>query len=408
MRITLFGNSPFASTGYGNQFKLFAPLIQQLGHDVNIQAFYGHEMFCSPINWNGIPITGRGFHPYGMDVILPHQKMVKSDIFLSLMDAWVFDPEVINQVRWVPWFPVDSDPLPPPVFNKVRHAFHRLVYSRFAEKQLNNFNLDCTYIPHGVDTKVFKPLGYSGKIIAREKIGLPKDAFIVGMVAANKGYPSRKAFEENIAAFLQLKKLHSDAFLFMQTMAGEDGRECVNLPGYCQAIGLQLGKDVLFCDQYVNGVTGFPDEYMVDLYNAMDVLLSVSRGEGFGIPILEAQACGTPVITGDWTAMGEITFSGWKVDREDTTPEFTRLSSYQFIPHIGAIVEKLIAAYNMRGNDDYAKRARKGAEAFDVRKITEKFWKPTLEGIAERIGTIEKLKAQVADHARLNVKEIKA
>jgi glycosyltransferase involved in cell wall biosynthesis len=227
------------------------------------------------------------------------------------------------------------------------------------------------------------------------------------MVAANKGYPSRKSFYENIAAFRELKRKHPDALLFLQTMAGEGARDACDLPDYCKTIGLNLGKDVLFCDQYVNAVTGFPDKYMVDLYNSFDVFLSVSRGEGFGIPILEAQSCGLPVIVGDWTAMPEVFFAGWKVDKKDTTPEFIRgANTYMFIPHVGAIYERLEAAYNMCGNPDYAKRAREGAEKFDVRKITEKYWKPALESIAERIQSVEALKAQVAEHSRLNVKEI--
>jgi glycosyltransferase involved in cell wall biosynthesis len=406
-----FANSPFSSTGYGNQTKLFTPLIKQLGHDVSIHAFFGHDMYTAPINWGGITITGRGFHPYGLDVIAAQAKTVKADIVLTLLDAWVFDIMTMKDLRWVSWFPIDHDPIPPAVLEKVRYAFDRIVMSKFGLKQMQDNDLDSHYIPHGTDTEVFKPIpDKRGEF--RKMIGLPEDAFIVGMVAANKGYPDRKAFIENLAAFRELTKKHDDAVLMLHTMTGENGGDCVNLPEYCRRIGLQLGKNVFFCDQYVYISTGFPDNYMAALYNSFDVLLSVSRGEGFGIPILESQACGTPVITGDWTSMSEITFSGWKVGKEDTTPDYTRQGSYQFIPKIGAIADRLESAYQMRGNMDYRERARKGALPYDVHKITEKYWKPTLEAIAERIGKIEALRAMVQAPVKpagtVAVKEISA
>jgi glycosyltransferase involved in cell wall biosynthesis len=395
MKIDWFSNSPLVSTGYGNQTKLFAPLIKQLGHEVSIHAFYGHDPYSTPVRWEGIEIMGRAFDRYGQDVIGARARTVKADIILSLLDAWVFNLNAMKGLRWVPWFPVDHDPIPPAVLEKVRYAYARIVYSKFAKAQLEERDLECHYVPHGVNADLFKPVVEAERIQAREFIGLPQDAFLVGMVAANKGYPSRKAFEQNIAAFKRLTEKHSDAVLFLQTMTGEFGDDCVNLIEYCRTIGLQLGKNVFFCDQTANVMGGFPDQYMVLLYNSLDVLLSVSRGEGFGIPILEAQACGTPVITGDWTSMSEITFSGWKVDRKETEPDFTRLGSYQFLPHIDAIYERLDAAYQMRGNMDYRKRARAGAEKYDAKKIAEKYWRPVLETIGSRIERTEALKAQV-------------
>jgi glycosyltransferase involved in cell wall biosynthesis len=352
-----------------------------------------------------------------MDVAVPYYEQRQADILLSLFDAWAFDMSVIRSVRWVPWFPVDHDPIQADVLEKVRYAFARIVYSKFAEKQLHDHDLDCHYVPHGVNARDFAPIPDDVRAIGKQKIGIPADTFVVGMVAANKGYPSRKAFEQNIAAFKMLADKHKDALLFLQTWSGEGGpagRDCVDLVAYCRTIGLQLGKNVLFCDQFVNATTGFPDPYMVALYNSMDVLLSVSRGEGFGIPILEAQACGTPVITGDWTAMSEITFSGWKVTKDEAVLDPTWQKSNMYLPNVGAIYDRLEAAYRMRGNVDYRKRARKGAEAYDVEKIVEKYWKPTLESIAARIETINKLKAQVSAPAvptyskPVDVKEISA
>ena len=148
---------------------------------------------------------------------------------------------------------------------------------------------------------------------------------------------------------------------------------------------------MIFADQY-SYVLGYPDTAMCTLYNCFDVHLLVSMGEGFGMPQLEAQACGVPVICGDWTTMPELCFSGWKVDRKDAEPFFTLQNTYQFLPRVGAIAEKLEAAYQMRGNTDYMERASDGARQYDINRIIEKHWKPVLEKIEQ------KLKDQPADN----------
>jgi len=52
---------------------------------------------------------------------------------------------------------------------------------------------------------------------------------------------------------------------------------------------------------------GQPDEQsLIEVYNAADCLLAPSTYEGFGLTILEAMACGTPVITANVTSMPEV------------------------------------------------------------------------------------------------------
>jgi glycosyltransferase involved in cell wall biosynthesis len=48
-----------------------------------------------------------------------------------------------------------------------------------------------------------------------------------------------------------------------------------------------------------------PEAKLPSLYRGADALIFPSLYEGFGLPVLEAMACGTPVVTGNVTAMPE-------------------------------------------------------------------------------------------------------
>jgi glycosyltransferase involved in cell wall biosynthesis len=52
--------------------------------------------------------------------------------------------------------------------------------------------------------------------------------------------------------------------------------------------------------------TNLPYSEVLDLYRRCDLLTFVSTSEGFGLPIVEANAIGRPVITGNTTSMPEI------------------------------------------------------------------------------------------------------
>jgi len=53
-------------------------------------------------------------------------------------------------------------------------------------------------------------------------------------------------------------------------------------------------------------LSGISMQELADLYNNAIAFLFISQGEGFGLPILEAMACGTPVLTSNTTACDEI------------------------------------------------------------------------------------------------------
>jgi glycosyltransferase involved in cell wall biosynthesis len=59
-------------------------------------------------------------------------------------------------------------------------------------------------------------------------------------------------------------------------------------------------------DQHVIPVGHVSEPALVGLYNLADVLVLPSIYEGFGFPILEAMACGTPVIAGNAASLPEV------------------------------------------------------------------------------------------------------
>ncbi|MDI6891766.1 MAG: glycosyltransferase family 1 protein [Actinomycetota bacterium] len=62
---------------------------------------------------------------------------------------------------------------------------------------------------------------------------------------------------------------------------------------------LELSRDVIFLD-FV------PGEDLPALYNGADIFVYPSLYEGFGLPVLEAMACGTPVICSNVSSLPEI------------------------------------------------------------------------------------------------------
>jgi len=341
-----------------------------------ITCFYGLE--GGVINMGKFLCYPKRMHPYGNDIIVPNTQSFGADIMISLMDTWVMNPEEYPKpMRWVPWYPVDHDPLPPIVRGKISQAYKRITFSKHGVAKTHEAGLDCYYVPHGIETDVFKPLDRKA---AREKMGVPDGKWVVGTVAMNKGNPSRKCFTEMLEAFSIFHQKHPDSVYLLQTEKGEGIDGMVNLPECARIFGLEEGKDIIFCNQYQQ-VLGYPTEYMAEFYNCLDVHLITTKGEGFGIPVLEAQACGTPVITGGWTACDELFFTGQKLDKEkDAEREYTPLASFTFRPRASSIAAALEAEYQHPSDGTVGVER---AKEYDADYVTEHYWKPVLTEIEE-------------------------
>lgn len=368
MRIAWYSNPPHSASGYGVQTKQFALRLKALGHDVAVISNCGLQY--GALNYGGVhvyPCSHRGSDP----AQVRHQvKDWNADFVLSFFDAWALNKEFFA-APWVPWFPVDREgPLPNNLRQAIDGAAYRVACTRFGQRAAESAGLQCDYVPCAVDTKVFD---IQDRAAARAEIGIPNDVFLFGIVADNKSNPSRKALQQQVHAFAEFAKSHPDARLMMHTCMDES-RGGIPLAAMVEYLGI---KDRVLCTDQMQYHAGLPEAFMVSLYNACDALLAVSMDEGFGVPIVEAQACGTPVIAGGWTAMKEVTGSGVLVPKSDSVPWWSNFG-YQHLPTVGGIVDAMEYAYRNFGSADRA-LTRGFAMQYDVDHVLEQHMLPALE-----------------------------
>lgn len=389
MKILWNSVAPWIGSGYGQQSSLFVPKIRDAGHDVALSVFCGLEGTIG--GWDGMtvyPADHTRLNKYRLrEYAQDHAGDGSLDDvqIITLMDVWtwidarwggrfggVLDGEGLRIAAWVP---IDHYPIPPGVVKALETVGARpIAMSRFGESELKANGFDPLYVPHGVDTTIYRPRP-DARAAMRAAMDIPEDGFLVGMVANNTGNtPPRKAFPQVIQAFSALSAEIDNAYLYLHCEVHGifDG---INLMHLLEFNGVPMDR-VRVVDQYKNHAGSITPNEMAALYSAMDVLANPSYGEGFGIPIIEAQACGTPVIVTDWTAMPELVGEGWKVQGD---PWYDCAhGSYYMCPGLPEILAAMREAYEARDDAAMGERAREFALGYDADLVMQDYWLPAL------------------------------
>ena len=186
-----------------------------------------------------------------------------------------------------------------------REANRIVTPSHWARDRLVEYGFDATGIdvlPHGVNAETFAPLRSDERALARQQLGIAEDETLfvnVGVATWNKG------LDLLITAFARVRQAHPRARLLIK-----ENRSLYGVGVDSIVAEVQRKQPKLLDSSVLAGISILSDslgqQQLRTLYAVADAYVSPYRAEGFNLPVLEAMACGTPVIVTDGGATDDF------------------------------------------------------------------------------------------------------
>jgi glycosyltransferase involved in cell wall biosynthesis len=164
-----------------------------------------------------------------------------------------------------------------------------IAVSQSTAYDLSKQGIDSTLIYEGVNRKMFYPIHNQHLLqLVRERYELPNRKFLLSVSTLEP----RKNIVRLINAYAELSATLRNEYHLV--LVGRKGWKwnSVKIPAHC--------KDQIHFTGFVR------DEHLPALYTSASGFCYVSLYEGFGLPVLEALACGTPVLVSNNSSLPEL------------------------------------------------------------------------------------------------------
>ena len=351
MKIMPVSDSPWAPTGFGTNTRNIASIFADKGHQVGYAGCQNKEHVPDwetpwplgqeekKVSMELLPMMHPGQEKFGEKSFPQWLEIFQPDLIFTHLDIQMFaymteaksptgmnipflgeDGERINfqqftKLAKMGWrqgknerfkigsiIPIDGQPSIPQWQETLKHVDYPVAMSQYGKTVMQEDFPDwdplnpITYIPHGVDCDFFKP----------QDVPKPNpDTFIVGCVARNQHRKNIPRLMRSFQMFVEKNNLTPDDTRLLLHMDWNDhmGWKIDHMAKNVYGI-----EDYMIPPTMGNMENGeHPDDKgMVDIYNMMDIHALPTGGEGFGIPTVEAMACGKPNVICNYTTSYEI------------------------------------------------------------------------------------------------------
>ena len=331
-------------TGFGRVTHAIAErLVFDYGHDVSVLAVNHEGDYWPSLLRPSEPTPLKLYRPkryiekdmWGYSRIIPLLLDIDPDVVVALNDANVLlemlyenpidKPRYFMQYRpIIAYLTCDGYSLPKE-WLKLTEITNVVTMSKFGQTSYPGSKL----VYHGVDTDQFWPVSEKPIVTStgitlktkkdcKEAFGFDKQGFLVLRVDKNSG---RKDFGATFQALVPFMKRHSDVQVHLHTQT----KQMASGVPLEQLIHREPDIDIKrwFFPGLADSFVGWKQEDLNALYNAADLFISTSRGEGFGLTLAESLACGVPVIAQNVSAITEVVGPGGRLiepDRLITVP----------------------------------------------------------------------------------------
>lgn len=310
-KILWYSDSPAIETG-------FAQVAKQILKDVSKQydvEVIGVEHFYEDYDKEKYPYT---IHQ------APLHDHFQTELFTKALKEWDFDilftfhnlgiigqltPYIVEAqkkkgFKWVNYSPIDNETIQPPEVPPLHFADITVVYTEFGKRvclhYMPNIKDKLRVIYHGSEIKEFKPIVLKSKgELKVELFNLDPEVFLVTNVNRNQW---RKNLGATIAGFKLFKQItKAKAKLYLHCKVEDAGGDITR-----QVINLGLDPEDVILSQIEDEAFGVSRGRMNEIYNASDVIVTTTLGEGWGLSTTEAMSAGIPFLGPNNSSLTEI------------------------------------------------------------------------------------------------------
>lgn len=271
-----------AETGLGQSMRILASIIQNCNIPFCVKQINLHgQLEHNDTTWRH-KITDKAKYAINIINLIPE---TWSD------DYCVMDREILDYRYNIAYWPWELEEFPDRWVPCIETVDEIWTPSEFTSKSIRKkTNKPVVTVPHIVD------MGEKESYYDREYFGLPEQKFLFLTMYDFISVSERKNPQAVIEAYIK-------AFPVENENVG-----MIIKVNHVEEKKLERLKEQLSNYRNIYFITRNMTRKEVDsLMNAADVLVSLHRSEGFGLPVAEAMALGKPVISTNWSATTEFT-----------------------------------------------------------------------------------------------------